>query len=951
MKYIKIFLASSIVEFKHEREEFGTFIRRLNNIYAKREIYFELIVCEDMPQELHSRRKQEVYNDEIRDSRYFYIIVGRNLGDRSLEEFDVALDHFLSKGIPKIMTYFYEVPEGVRQSQSVLDFRNRLDVKLGHDYTVFTHFDSIKLGFLMSMHQDPELQGDISFMDGEASIDGEKIMPLENVPVYGKNKSLMEWKAKKEELDRSFADAAARYAQNPDNDDFYRELTKISEERTRIADLFRKAEKEVLFLCVEISRMQAGDGKRTWRENRAVQLMSRGDYEGALAILRDQEREAELRQAEGIVSSQLEIVTGYIQENLLRIKTLRAQGLNEERVLEMDRCYDEIVTLAVKYHIEESTVHDYVSFLLYTKSDYDKAISVANKLYDTRRNEDRILVEAQVSELLGYAFLYGKHDLKKGKIYYQKAIEDYQATNYDGKWERLLEAYRMLSYAYFLEGDQQKSLELAEAALEISDHPTIGKDDLIYLYVLLSQRYQGVDKKKAFEYSGMAYEMAWEMVEKELSYHYMKLYSKICIHMAKMLKKEKIYDDAEKLYETSLSICEIAFQKNPYTSMGTLCFCYHYLGELLLDIGKYQEAIHNLQKAVELSRKLCQNNPRGEERFFAENLHLYGNALSNADRHDEAANAHREALQIWKRLIGRDDGYLHEVLYTTRVFADDLAALNRNEEAERLYREAISLADKCAEEDPKSYEREPRHSKRDLAWFLKEINRLKEAELLAREVLEEERAYANKMDGKKDVPLSWILNLCGCIQFMQENYGEAERNLLEGLEIQKNSCGDGNKDALEVSVFYHNLAECNYRRGDLKEAEEHCKMSYALRKELYGSDREGIDLYMANICYLYGEILREQGRYDESLVMFEKAMEISRNLYEICPDAFEGFIACICKGYAKLLVKMQNFEGARPFCEEAVLLYQKLIGIAREKYKEDAIEANEVYMQILRQIL
>ena len=80
MKYIKIFLASSIVEFKHEREEFGTFIRRLNNIYAKRDIYFELIVCEDVTKELHNKRMQDVYNDEIKDSRYFYIIVGKELG-------------------------------------------------------------------------------------------------------------------------------------------------------------------------------------------------------------------------------------------------------------------------------------------------------------------------------------------------------------------------------------------------------------------------------------------------------------------------------------------------------------------------------------------------------------------------------------------------------------------------------------------------------------------------------------------------------------------------------------------------------------------------------------------------------------------------------------------------------------------------------------------------------
>ena len=67
MKYIKIFLASSIVEFKQEREEFGTFIRRLNNIYAKRNIYFELVVCEDISKEFSTRRAQDLYNDEIKD--------------------------------------------------------------------------------------------------------------------------------------------------------------------------------------------------------------------------------------------------------------------------------------------------------------------------------------------------------------------------------------------------------------------------------------------------------------------------------------------------------------------------------------------------------------------------------------------------------------------------------------------------------------------------------------------------------------------------------------------------------------------------------------------------------------------------------------------------------------------------------------------------------------------
>lgn len=129
---------------------------------------------------------QDVYNDEIRESRYFYIIVGRELGEQSLEEFDVALDSFVSSGVPKIMTYFYELPDADNHSDSVKSFMERLDKGLGHDYNLFSHFDSIKLDFLMRMHQDPELGADISFAAGEAALDGINVMPLRIYPFMGK---------------------------------------------------------------------------------------------------------------------------------------------------------------------------------------------------------------------------------------------------------------------------------------------------------------------------------------------------------------------------------------------------------------------------------------------------------------------------------------------------------------------------------------------------------------------------------------------------------------------------------------------------------------------------------------------------------------------------------------------------------------------------------------------
>lgn len=40
MKFIKIFLASSIVEFQNERQQMGNFIRSLNDTYVKKRNLF-----------------------------------------------------------------------------------------------------------------------------------------------------------------------------------------------------------------------------------------------------------------------------------------------------------------------------------------------------------------------------------------------------------------------------------------------------------------------------------------------------------------------------------------------------------------------------------------------------------------------------------------------------------------------------------------------------------------------------------------------------------------------------------------------------------------------------------------------------------------------------------------------------------------------------------------------
>ena len=949
MKYIKIFLSSSIVEFKHEREEFGTFIRRLNNIYAKRDIYFELIVCEDVTKELHNKRMQEVYNVEIKDSRYFYIIVGKELGERSLEEFDVALENFISTGVPKIMTYFYEVSRNSGSySNSVQSFMERLDKNLGHDYNLFSHFDSIKLDFLMSMHQDPELGANISFADGEASLDGVSVMPLTNVPVYGKNKSLNDLRTQKEELDSVFSEIAIEYANNINDKSLYDKLTDVSERRAHVADSLRKVESDVLALYTDIFVFKSGKRKKTWREEKAVQLVDSGDFEGALYILRDNERKKELSQAQDIINGQMDVVKGYIQENLLRIETLRASGLNEERIHEIDECYDEIVNLAVRYNLNEDYVYDYAEFLLTEKMDYDKAILIANKLYETD-NQEHVFLEGMVSEIIACAMFNGKHDLKRSIEYCERAIGYLTESANTNKWHRLVYNYDMLSRAYSSVGKKELGLDMALKCLKIATEKYNSKSSLIEIYILLSEAYSDVnDSDEMNKYADLAYEQASEMYERSPDDYNTLLFVVACSLKGRILQDEKKYQEAKENYELCLNLNKKLYQHDPYTSMHILESAYSDYARILSNLYLYQDAVENYRSAVELLRKLCEINPVCETIILSSRLHCYGNALRNIYRFEDALSVHKEAVTIRKGLLGRDDVHIWNVLFSSRSLAEDLSDLEMYDEADKVYLECIELSEKSAIENPEKYNREPILSKSNYAWFLNDIGRSDEAKQISDLLLVDERNYSSNMPNNKKYSLVWILNCCGFIEYKLDNYEKSEEYFLEALDIIE-AYYKGNEDEgeLDISCICYSLAMCLYSKGDYDRAEIFCKKAYGIRKRMYDAGREGMDNYLRDVCVIYANILNKMNSDSRAQSLYIEGLGLAEKLYGICPKAFISNLAEVKLSYARFLMKLNNAEDAKPFAEEAFNLYHKLMGVCEKIYKKKFKEANELYIKLL----
>lgn len=68
-KVIKIFLGSSIVEFKYERMDIENFIRNVSDKFEENyDIKIQPLLCKNLDDACSKIRKQEIINENVRDS-------------------------------------------------------------------------------------------------------------------------------------------------------------------------------------------------------------------------------------------------------------------------------------------------------------------------------------------------------------------------------------------------------------------------------------------------------------------------------------------------------------------------------------------------------------------------------------------------------------------------------------------------------------------------------------------------------------------------------------------------------------------------------------------------------------------------------------------------------------------------------------------------------------------
>ena len=664
MKYIKIFLSSSISELHLERLKLSDFVRALNDTYVRRGIYFELVICENLSTALHRERKQQEYNDAIRESRLFYVIFGDKIGRFTVEEFEVALEQFRNTGTPRIFTYFMQPKDGGTHTQAVLDFMKRLEEELGHYYNVFSNIDAVKLNLLLELTCDETIGGSVALEDGYACLNGKAVLSMRQIPIYEKNDALQQIIQAREACEQEYGELVEMLELKPDSALVKKMLEDNRRTRNELMEQQHTMERELLHFCSGISGKRCLGQRINWRERKAIELVDRGDYEGAKILLRDEQWEAEVEHADFIAEHMTDEIAQYIAGKRTLISIIHATGINPETEQEIIDCYERIVELAQKHNVEMSVLYDYASFLMHHNG-HARAIDLARRLDHYYAFAQESGEAAAANQYLLACMLYKTNDAVGAEAFHRQALAIREGL-YDEVRPSAMANYgvscNQLGYLLFRVGRLEEAEELYLKA--------------IHVFEKLSAQ----DEK------------------------YLQNLSLVLNNIGVLYQRTGDYPRAEEWLKQSLQVRRKIAECDSTSALGFLAMsCLNY-AKLLTVCEREAEAEDYYSQALELYGQLCLRDTKFKIDYSI-GQYFWAEALEKSAP-DRAIGLHREALVLREELFERNTEALKADVARSHCALGKLLRADAPAEAQMHLNRAQQLYGELYDKAPEKYEEE-----------------------------------------------------------------------------------------------------------------------------------------------------------------------------------------------------------------------------------------------------
>ena len=457
---------------------------------------------------------------------------------------------------------------------------------------------------------------EFKIQDGEVLLNGNSIVKTANVPILNGNKTLHELTQKKRELQALLSECRALYLADPsekNENDFFNasaELNKVSKQLTEI-------EKQTLEFMSTVAEMTSDGKVLTYRQKEALKYFNQGDYDKAQAVLSDVERENELQRAENRAESAKNEIQGYVNEELLWIKTEVMRGVTTESDEIIREKYMKAIELSEKYDLDKEVIYSYVAFLSKQK-DYTTAVNTAEKLksyYWTSNIAGKKEYVAKLLSLSGY--LYRRlRQYDKSERDYHEALTVYLALAQKKIVEyspQVAEIYSSLAVLYIDTKQYQNAENTLMKAIELQKHLVMLDVGIYELNIADSSNILGILYRNVEKYveSEQAYLQAIEIYKKH--HKNTKAYEAdlaiIYNNLASLYGYIQRYDLSEKIYKQVLDIFTSLANQNPSSYNDDLAITYYNLGYLHSNMQEYHEAKKLYLEAIKIMKKLTERNP------------------------------------------------------------------------------------------------------------------------------------------------------------------------------------------------------------------------------------------------------------------------------------------------------------------------------------------------------
>lgn len=367
MKKIKIFFASSIIEFENERKELYVFVENLSRKFRKKyNIDIEPFICENNSFSVtKEERMQTVYNSEIQKSDIVCFIFFTDAGKFTSEEFDVAYKQMQETDKPHILVFLKERSAGDSINKSLKKILDKIGNEKGQYIDEFSHIDTIKNRILFEIHS-----LDLNFItmrtsNGFCFFDEEAVLSLDNVDEVANNTLLKELKYKLQYIEKLHYDMTVTYDKNAGNPDFELKYKHINEQIQTIRKYIEDVQRKIMQVSIDFCNSTVNNSI-TPRQKNAYHHFEKGDTLQAIQELNSTDI---MRDFNRVESDSIELVKDAarkcIAEQRLAIKLLLQNEYewSVRTLSEVKKRYNEIIPIALKYIVDVSIIYEYIMFL------------------------------------------------------------------------------------------------------------------------------------------------------------------------------------------------------------------------------------------------------------------------------------------------------------------------------------------------------------------------------------------------------------------------------------------------------------------------------------------------------------------------------------------------------------------------------------------------------------